>query len=138
MTINVMMKMKFYISSHLHKNLCSVEEYPYIIIVSLDVFTLREPQSLLLSHHHKNMTPLEKKKIQCSLKFTLIFWHLGYLALVDLLDVSLSYSLPKIPSLKDYGSEKYMFGSTCTMDKKTWQIRRKYPNVIKTFNQYQF
>ena len=47
--------------------------------------------------------------------FLLIFWHLVDLARVDLLDVSLSSSLPKIPSLEEDRSDKYLFGSTYTV-----------------------
>ena len=36
-------------------------------------------------------------------------------ALIDLLDVSLSSSLPKLPSLEEDGFDKYLFGSTYTM-----------------------
>jgi hypothetical protein len=54
-----MTMVQYEISSHSHKNLCLDEEYPWVPIVSLDVFTSREPRCCLWSHHHKNMTPLQ-------------------------------------------------------------------------------
>ena len=54
------------------------------------------------------------------MNFLLILWHLVDLALVELLDVSLSYSLPKLPLLEEDGSDKDMFGFTYTMAGKTF------------------
>ena len=56
------------------------------------------------------------------LNFLLIFRHLVDLALIDLLDVSLSSSLLKLPSLEEDRSEKYLFGSTYTMSKQKFGI----------------
>ena len=59
--------------------------------------------------------------------FLLIFRHLVGLARVDLLDVSLSSRLPKLPSLEEDRFDKYLFGSTCTVAKKNWHKHSKIP-----------
>ena len=56
-----------------------------------------------------------RKKCMRFWNFLLIFWHLVDIHVVDLLDVSLSFSIPKLPSLEEDRWEKYMFGSSRTM-----------------------
>ena len=44
--------------------------------------------------------------------------HIVDITRVDLWDVSLSSTLNETPSLEEEISDKYLFGSTCTMEKK--------------------
>ena len=71
---HVMRMVQFDIFSHSHKNLCLVEEDPWVTIVSLYVCTSREPWCFLWSHYHKNMTPFRREKIACI--FWIFFWSL--------------------------------------------------------------
>lgn len=76
---HVMMMEQCDISSRWDKNLCLLEEGPWVPIVSLDICTSRAPQCCLCSHHHNNMSPpLARKNSMCLVNSLLIF------SLVDL------------------------------------------------------
>ena len=105
-------------------------------------FYLKIPSmySIVSSSKEHDPFPLRKNSM-CLLNFLLIFLHLVDLSLVYLLDVSLSSSLPKIPSLEEDRCEKYLFGSTYTMagkqfgkniakyQQKTWKELYAWDNV---------